>query len=165
MTYRLKALVSTVILAPILGGGGGVTIENICSRFLSTLRDYFVHHWVDCLIFWCNLYAFFAGPCPVFGPIPGPGPGPRLSSRPGPRLGPGFGPGYHMVPVLDHSWSRSFFPIPVTSYFWSWPGSRSQPKSQVPSHNVAEPDEKPDNEIEKSNKVIKFAELLGVHLF
>ena len=29
---------------------GGVTSENICSRLFSTLRDYFVHHWMDCLI-------------------------------------------------------------------------------------------------------------------
>ena len=32
---------------------GGVRMENICSRFLSTLWDYFVHHLVDCLI--CNI--------------------------------------------------------------------------------------------------------------
>ena len=41
ITYRLKALVSTVILAPILGG---LQLKILALDFFSMLRDYFVHH-------------------------------------------------------------------------------------------------------------------------
>ena len=87
------------------------------------------------------VFVLFSSLCPVLDH--GPGSGPGLSSGPGPGPGPspirrpklvpvhGPGPGPIIFLVL------ALVPVPVMSYFWSRPWSRSRFRSKflLPSHS------------------------------